>query len=109
MTAKHRSDYQIKKSMLAGAKVRAEAKGLPFNITDRDIVIPQFCPVLGLELKREEGPMTDASPTLDKIEPDKGYVRGNVVVISARANRLKSDASVDEIVRLASFYQQLVQ
>lgn len=44
------------------------------------------------------------SPSLDRIEPDLGYVAGNAIVISNRANRLKSDATIDELRAIASFY-----
>lgn len=46
----------------------------------------------------------DNSPTLDKIEPALGYVPGNIIVISGRANRLKADATIDELRAIASFY-----
>ncbi|WP_145960516.1 hypothetical protein [Novosphingobium meiothermophilum] len=44
------------------------------------------------------------SPSLDRIEPELGYVPGNTIVISNRANRLKSDATIDELRAIASFY-----
>lgn len=47
--------------------------------------------------------MTEGSPTLDRIVPSRGYVVGNVAVISMRANRLKSDASVAELQALVSY------
>lgn len=72
-----------------------------------DVTVPQYCPILGLELQPGVGRTHDASPTLDRIVPERGYVPGNVVVISMRANRLKSDAAVDELRRIASFYDQL--
>ena len=90
------------------AQGRAEASGLEFTIGRQHVVVPIYCPVLGLELKTEEGPMADNSPTLDRIDPSKGYVPGNVVVVSARANRLKSNATIRELRNIASFYQQLI-
>lgn len=47
------------------------------------------------------------SPTLDRIRPDLGYVKGNVIVISGRANRIKSDATIEELRDIASFYATL--
>lgn len=69
-------------------------------------MVPSHCPILGLPLfvmvgTKGGGPN---SPSLDKIEPSRGYVPGNVIVISNRANRLKSDASVEELRAIASFY-----
>jgi hypothetical protein len=93
-----------------GAKQRAKAKGLEFNINKEDIVIPEVCPVLGLRLVQGSGGHHAGSPTLDRIDPSKGYVKGNVRVISYRANLLKSDATLEELEliladarRLASF------
>ena len=93
----------------AAARGRAKELGLPFDLDLNDIVLPQFCPVLGLELKTYPGPMEDSSPTVDRIVPELGYVQGNIVVVSNRANRLKNNASIEELSRLASFYAQLIQ
>lgn len=92
----HRSD--IRASLVALAKHRAKKKGLNFNLTVEDVVVPERCPVLGCVLERGKGkgPKRN-SPTLDRIDSAKGYVSGNVRVISFRANALKSDASLEEI------------
>jgi hypothetical protein len=49
----------------------------------------------------------DASPELDRIVPSLGYVKGNVLVVSRRANRIKTDATVEELQQVASFYAAL--
>lgn len=95
--------------MLSNARARAAAAGVPFAITLEDVVVPTHCPILGLPLfqtlgKKGGGPH---SPSLDRIEPCLGYVKGNIVVISNRANRLKSDASIEELRKIASFYATL--
>jgi hypothetical protein len=86
------------------AKHRASRLGIPFNIEYTDIVIPEFCPVLGIRLestkRRSSGPQPQ-SPTLDKINPVLGYIKGNTWVISARANSLKNDATLEELQKLA--------
>lgn len=93
--------------MLTRAKIRAKQKGLPFDIVLADIVIPKHCPIFGLKLAVADGLAADASPELDRIEPSKGYVRGNIMVISRRANRIKNDASLAELQQLATFYANL--
>lgn len=95
--------------MLTTARNRAKTKGLPFDLTEDDIDIPVFCPVLGIKLERgvEGTGRSDASPSLDRIVPERGYVKGNVVVVSNRANRMKNDGSPEELRRLAHFYTQL--
>lgn len=84
-------------SMLVNARLRARKKWLDFNITAEDIVIPKFCPYFGIELKRNSnGTILDNSPTLDRINPSLGYVKGNVEVISNKANRIKNDGTVED-------------
>lgn len=94
--------------MFHNAKARAARDGLPFTITRDDILIPSHCPILGLPLFPGKGRGGgDNSPSLDRIRNELGYVRGNVIVTSLRANRLKSDASIEELRDIASFYATL--
>lgn len=79
------------------AKARARKNGRPFNIELSDIVIADVCPVLGIPMFRGKGAHHAGSPTLDCILPAKGYVKGNVRVISRRANMLKSDGTSAEM------------
>lgn len=78
--------------MLSRAKHRAKKEQIPFDITLDDVQIPSYCPVLHIPIRRAKGGAPAChSPSLDRIIPTRGYVRGNVRVISQRANRLKSD------------------
>lgn len=89
----------IRYELWRGAKVRAREKGLPFNLIPSDIIIPDVCPVLGCKMDVNRGGKTALpnSPSLDRVDPALGYVRGNVCVISHRANVLKSDATINEM------------
>ncbi len=91
------------RSMLNGAKNRAKDKSLPFDLELSDIVIPEFCPILGIRLEAQEGRSSACSPSLDRIVPEKGYTKGNVQVISMKANQIKSDATADEITAVAKY------
>lgn len=87
---------------LARSKHEAKKKGIPFNIALEDLGdVPEICPVLGIPLVWNLGAGRKGyhpnSPSLDRIEPDQGYVRGNVRIISARANLLKNNATVEEL------------
>lgn len=87
--------------LLCLAKHRAKRFGIPFNLTIADIHIPEFCPIFPY-IKLEDGHgrgylRKDSIPSLDKIIPEKGYVQGNVWVISWKANRLKSNATLEEL------------
>lgn len=90
---------KVEKRILSRVKARAKKLSIPFNLEDSDINIPEFCPVLGIKLvlvNQGKGYHVD-SPSLDRIDPKKGYTKGNVRVISARANLLKNDATVEEL------------
>lgn len=90
------------------AKSRAKKMGLLFDLVPADIPLPTNCPVLGLLLdytSREGKKNRDDAPSLDRIDPKKGYVRGNVQVISLRANRIKNDATVAELRTIADFME----
>ena len=89
-------------TMFYDARKRAQRFGVPFDITPDDISIPKRCPVLGIELNT--GPR-EAAASLDRVRPEAGYTKGNIRVISFRANRLKSDAKPDEL-RLVLDYME---
>ena len=97
------------KQLIKTAKRNAKIKSVPFNIEIHEIVIPDFCPVFGTAIRKEWGLDRDNGPSLDRIIPEKGYVKGNVIVVSWRANRLKGEATIDEMRRLSSFYGQFLQ
>lgn len=92
-----------RKYMLKDAKKRAKRDNLDFNIVLEDIMIPEYCPISLLKLESSKGNMTPSSPTLDRIDNSKGYVKGNVAVISNRANSMKRDANYDEICRMLNY------
>lgn len=88
--------------LLALAKSRAKNKGIDYCITAEDFTATAHCPLLGDPIdfnKRGRGSARN-SPTIDRIDPTKGYVPGNVWVISARANLIKSDATLEELEML---------
>lgn len=91
--------------MLSSAKCRAKKNNFPFNIDKSDIIIPEFCPILGIKLVRnlgENGGKFD-SPALDKIIPALGYVKGNVRVISQLANGMKRELTEELLVKLLRY------
>lgn len=91
------------KKMLSDAQRRATAKGLPFDIHLSDLgALPYRCPILGLELVYQaRGRRQDGSASLDRIDSQRGYVRGNVWVISWRANQIKNDGTAAELRAVA--------
>jgi hypothetical protein len=83
------------------ARRRAAKLGIPFSIEPSDITIPDTCPMLGIPIKRSVGHKSANSPSLDKKIPSLGYVKGNVWVISDKANTMKQDATPEQLVTFA--------
>ncbi len=100
---RERNAANPKMRMLRGAKQRAARKGIEFRLTELDIVIPETCPVLGIPLARYCGNKAGGAPTLDRKDNSLGYIPGNVAVISHRANRLKGDATLDEMLAIVRY------
>lgn len=94
--------------MVLSAKMRAKRDGIPFSLKKTDIVIPEVCPVLGVPLRAGTRKQHEYAPTLDRITASLGYVVGNVRVVSYRANRIKNDASLDELAKVLAYYSSAV-
>ena len=97
--------------MLSGARRRTLDRGwTPCNLTPQDIwdVWPEDfkCPVLGIELVHGYEDRYN-SPTLERIDNNKGYVIRNILIVSHRANCIKNDGTWQEIMAVAEFYKQL--
>lgn len=99
--------YDLVSKIYNAAKVRAKKKGVPFDISKLDISIPRYCPILGIELKMGKEYARDYSPSLDKINPELGYIKGNIMIISHKANTMKSNATFSDIEKLYNFYKKL--
>lgn len=92
------------KHMLARACARARNKGLEFALQPEDLEpLPTHCPVFGIKLTRGNGHQDPAAFSLDRTDNKKGYVRGNVVVMSYLANRLKNDGTAEQHARIAEW------
>lgn len=86
-------------TILQRAKHRAQKEGNFFNIDISDIIIPTTCPILGIPLTKvsSETTLSNNSPSLDRVDNTKGYVKGNVAVISQLANSRKRDMTLKQI------------
>lgn len=106
----------ITSNLLKGARRRAKEKSLPFDI-DLDYVrsivgenaeLASHCPVFGFALdwscqRNNGGKVLPNSPSIDRIDPERGYVKGNIKIISFRANQIKSDASHEELKLVTAY------
>jgi len=99
------------KFLLTKTKAHAKSKGIEFNIESTDFVMPEMCPVLGIPITPFEKGLAPGTPSFDRIDPCKGYVKGNVKIISYRANRLKCDCIDPAELRAVADYieQNLLQ
>lgn len=95
--------------LLRCARQRAKREKVPFKLKAGDITVPVTCPVFPhIKLQVGVDKLHDGSPTLDRVIPKLGYVPSNVIVVSFKANRMKSNATIQELGQLASFYQRLL-
>jgi hypothetical protein len=108
---RYRTPSSLATYLIRLARRRALKQGIPCSLTPEDVVVPTYCPALGLRLERNVGGKAQgkASPTLDRIDPKKGYVPGNVIVLSAKANQMKSTGTPEQLERVAAFVRQLIQ
>ena len=97
------TDPEVK--MLRRAKSRAKLKDLKFDLTVKDIVIPKYCPILGIELICKSGISGGQknSPALDRKDSKRGYTKDNIQVISHLANMMKSHATEEELITFANW------
>lgn len=94
------------KNLFQQARYRAKTKNIPFDIEISDIIIPETCPILGLPLKKSIDGNRDLSPSLDRIDNAKGYVKGNIQVISSKANTMKSTADKDDLINFSNWVKE---
>jgi len=101
-TEKRRKKYRknIQSEIYNHAKQRARLKNISFTITLEDVIIPNNCPVFGIPLDHRD---RLHAPTLDRIINELGYVKGNVQVISAKANRLKNNGTIEEFEQIIRY------
>lgn len=86
------------------AKYRAKKRGIEFSISVEDLLpAPTVCPVFKTALRYGSGSRSDASASIDRKDNRLGYVSGNVAIMSRRANRIKNDATLEELTALVSF------
>lgn len=89
-------------------KSSAQKRNIEFTLTLpelNELSFPITCPILGIPLQYNRGTALDNSYSIDRIDSTKGYNINNIEVISLRANKLKSNATMQEIQLLAEYYR----
>jgi len=94
--------------LLGQARYRARKKGIEFNLELSDVVIPKLCPVLKIPLSAgsSSGGPRGCSPSLDRVDNTKGYIKGNVQVMSHKANTMKHCADNNELILFANWIKR---
>lgn len=110
-------DSQHLRDMLEGARQRAKKNNIPYTLKIKDLrdIITESCPILGIKFKlnkknlkwNKKGNDWRTSPSLDRIVPDKGYTKDNIIIVSLMANSIKNQATPDQIQKVATFYKKL--
>lgn len=90
---------RVKGYMIRNTKFSSGRRGLDFNLDLEDIKLVEYCPLLNIKLKyrNETGFNDNDRATLDRIDNSKGYVKGNVWILSRLANTMKNESSLDQL------------
>jgi hypothetical protein len=89
--------------ILKRLKERSIQKGLDFDLTVADIDVPLKCPVFGFDLHRNHKVPLFNSPSVDRVDPTKGYTKDNIQIISQLANAMKQNASPEQLLKFAEW------
>ncbi len=95
--SKYKNLNELRQTLFRSARRRALKKGLEFNIEPKDVYIPNMCPILKVPLICG----TRYAPSIDRIYPNKGYIKENIAVISTLANCMKANATPKELLIFA--------
>jgi len=101
------------KVVVHNTKTRANKNNIPFDIDEDYIknIWPKDnrCPIFKIKLEQSNLYAGDQSPSLDRIIPKLGYVKGNVQVMSSKANRIKNNATFEELIIIGKYYERQLQ
>lgn len=108
----HRERYQSQwfRMYCLVKKSDCKRKNIVFELTPEYLenIWTGVCPIFGVEVERASaGRGSHHSAHLDRINPDGGYVEGNVAWISGRANRIKYDATIQELRKIADWMERV--
>lgn len=95
------------KAIFNSARHRAIRDNIVFDLVESDIVVPLVCPVLGIPLIMGTGCVHNNSPSIDRINPELGYIKDNIIIVSHLANTIKTNASPSQIRMVAEFYENI--
>ena len=111
----HQRDYRknnLPAVMFCTARKKSQRLELPFDLTTDYIssIWPadDCCPILKTQFEiASKGSNRNTSASIDRVVPDKGYTRGNVVIISMLANRIKNNATAEQVQAVGNYFADL--
>jgi hypothetical protein len=96
--------YAVCREKFRNKKAVAKANGVEWTVEFGELDWPTHCPILEIEIDYfTEGGARENSPSFDRIDPTKGYITGNVKIVSWRANRIKNDGTAEEHEKIAQY------
>lgn len=98
---KYYSKLDPQKKMFQQVRARAKSRKIPFNLNIEDIIIPDKCPLLECEFVVGQKYAYPYTHSLDRINNEKGYIKGNVQVVCFKANSMKNSATQKELLLFA--------
>ena len=99
--------YAVMREKFRNKKANASSAGHTWTIEFGDLEFPEVCPVLGIELDYFADGRKENSPSFDRLDSSKGYVKGNVIIMAWRANRIKNDGTAEEHRRIYEFMKNI--
>ena len=91
--------------LLRRTKNRAKKLGRDFNLTLEDVRIPERCPIFKTKFVYGDRRLC---ASIDRIDNNKGYVKGNIQIISMRANRMKGDNTIKDFELLLKYMKKKI-
>ncbi|MBP5855693.1 hypothetical protein KAJ83_01630 [Marivibrio halodurans] len=108
-----REEWRYVRKRFRDCRAEAKRRGLAFDLTLEEIEFPRRCPALGVHLSylppQTRGKKRPEVFSFERLDNDFGYVPGNVVIVSHKANSLKSDLSAEQLLRAGEFFTRHVQ
>ena len=100
---KENPDLYNKYKKYLNKRSAAKSLGIPFTIEFEELEWSEYCPMLGIKLEYFTKGRCDNSVSFDRINPLKGYIQGNVIICSDRANRIKNNGTAEELLKIANY------
>ena len=100
---------RVRSKILTVKKNNVRSKGGSWDVDLTDFVWPEYCPVLGIKINYFSSRISDNSPSFDRKDNSKGYITGNVFIISQKANRIKSNATTEDLLKIINYMQERIK